>query len=341
MRPVALLLLCCWLHASEGHQFILQEVGPFAYSVNHRVTWDSAGDKLTYQSKLEWVFTLQPLAVSATSAQLAVAIYRVKATHSGPGANYAISSAGKSAEERGEDDALLGNQLALADARLELTVDPRTGEVSAVSGVESLITSLAKANPGPAGSESPIVARAREVYAPDRLAAMWSRILAVPRTGVEQVTLPAPLSGSFERHWDGNRYRLALPTDGEPITVSLAADPTPVELTLTKLAGEGVVELLDGVLLGTGGSLRYSLSGSAMTQSVTQQHELTWGVQRIMLEAFKKRQPAASPLDERNPGEIPPEPAPEAHDDSATPAGETPETAAETADPAAETSLSP
>ncbi|MDA3959766.1 MAG: hypothetical protein PF961_03175 [Planctomycetota bacterium] len=284
-RALTCLVLCLGLNAAESHQFVAKQISVYWYDLKQNVTWRSGGDDLTYHTHLRWQFALIPLEVGPETAQVEARILQVKAEHAGPGSTHSVNSRGPDGHAVGSDDPLLGDMLALVDAPLVLTVDPRSGVVSAVSGGDTIINRLERLHPGPPGEQSPMAAAARRSYSSERLARLWSRILLVPSEGEQSITLDEPLGGTAIRTWVGDRYELKLPPEAadNPPTAVLAAAPNGIELQLTELTGSGSVLMRDGILRHAGGKAMARFNGTAMTQDLVQQHQITWELGRIEL----------------------------------------------------------
>ena len=271
MRALVLLLAAAGLAAAEGWT-CAGGARAYRYELSQEVAWTSAGDRLAYVSTLAWTVLLDGRGLRDGRLDLAAAVVRVTASHRGPGAEHRFDSA-----ERG-DDPLFGHLKALEGTVLILSVDPATGQVAQVRGAEGIATALARRSPNLAdpAAPSPLAEAARAAYSPERLARLWSQVLARPQAGVERVPLGEPLSGTAERRWEGETWTLALPAGQEPLPVTLLADPTPVTGTVEGLRGQGRSQAVGGWPGDSQGELRFTLVLAAQGQAVRQEHHLGW-----------------------------------------------------------------
>lgn len=273
------LLLLMLLATAPAVELRIGEPAVYKYELVQDVTWRSAGDELAYRTAMIWELLLLPRGTTEDGRlRLQVVVTQIDARHRGPGSEHRLRAGGARATE-GADDPLLGNLVALMDIPLTLTVDPTTGRVTAVEGHEAIVDALEARHPGRAGGTSPIATAAAEAYAPDRLARLWSTLLAVPRSGIERVPLEPPLSGEAIRRWEGDRYTLALPADAAPTAV-LHTSPGRVALQLERLSGSGSVRHAEGLLLGAEGTIEATFAGEALTQDLVQQHRIRWTLAR-------------------------------------------------------------
>jgi len=252
----------------------------YLYKLDQSVVWTSAGDELRFDTHLGWTLKLRVLSSRGDRARLELTVIQIKGVHRGPGSEHRIDSRATDPLQRGEEDPLLGDYLALVGVPLQLELDCRNGAVLAVDGSEALVERLSARHPGPPGETSPLRERAAEVYSSERLADLWSQLFLVPGS---QTALPGPVGERLERRWTGSDYQLALRADApeEDLRVELATQPTPVELHLRGIEGSGAVVLKNGGLEHAHGSLAFELEGRAMTQSLRQQHELQWTLGKL------------------------------------------------------------
>ncbi len=262
---------------APGYAFTVGANRLYAYSVKQTVAWNSAGDELIYTSTLTWKFVLTVVEATPERALLSATILRIQATHEGPGSRRLVDSGAKDGQDDGGNDALLGHLLALNGAILSMVVDPRTGQVSEVTGGDAIIARINKRAPAATpGDPPPLDAAARAAFSSDALRRIWSQLLALPSASPVRVPLGPPLNGEVERTWQGFTYTLGLPAGGERLQATLVGDPTPVSAVLSDLHGSGTTTV-DGGLPGSGkGELAFSVSFQALTQPVAQRHTLTW-----------------------------------------------------------------
>jgi hypothetical protein len=267
-----------------GYSFTVGTPLLYAYELRQEVSWESAGDKLAFNTTLLWTMALLPKKVESERVELDATIIRVKADHTGPGSNHHVDS-GATAEVAGGDDPLLGHLLALAGVTLTVVLDPRTGAVAEVRGGDEVAKRIAKRAPSPFGPDqpSPLAAQAAATFSSAALARQWSEMLARPpgTDAVQAVALGPPLAGTVERRWQGSTYTLALPAGTDHLAGRLLTDPVSVNATLTALAGKGQVTCAQGVPGESTGELRFTLTLDALTQPVAQRHHLQWRLWQI------------------------------------------------------------
>lgn len=266
--------------AASGYLFTVNRPVVYVYDLTQTVNWESAGDKLTYTTTLAWSFTLRATAVAAERVDLEAVILAVQASQvgpGGPGTAHRIDSRTET-DQDGGDDALLGHLLALKGAVLTLVMDPRTGRVAEVHGGEGIVERINRRAPAAfPGEAPPLAAQATALYSSEALARQWSEMFALPGDGgVQPITLGPPLAGTVERRWTGTSYALALPTGTDHLDAQLVKDPNPVSASLGKLVGSGKATLAGGLLGEATGDLAFTLTLSALTQPVVQNHHLTW-----------------------------------------------------------------
>jgi hypothetical protein len=276
--------------ASGGYAFTVNRPVVYVYDLTQTVNWESAGDKLTYTTTLAWSFTLRATAVAAERVDLEAVILAVQASQVGPGGPSAAHRVDSRAEadQDGGDDALLGHLLALKGAVLTLVMDPRTGRVAEVKGGDGIVERINRRAPAAfPGEAPPLAAQAMALYSSEALARQWSEMFALPGDGgVQPITLGPPLAGTVERRWNGTSYALALPTGTDHLDAQLVKDPNPVSASLGKLVGSGKATLVGGLLGEATGDLAFTLTLSALTQPVVQNHHLAWRLRLL---------PAAAP----------------------------------------------
>lgn len=262
----------------SGYHFVVGTNQLYAYSLKQTVSWNSAGDALTYQSTLLWKFLLTVAEATPERAVLEATILRVQATHDGPGSRRLVDS-GIKGEQNGAEDPLLGHLLALNGAVLTLVVNPTTGQVNEVRGGEAIVAKINKQTPAIiAGDPPPLDAAAKAAFSGEALGRIWNQLLAQPRDTSVKVPLGPPLNGEVERQWQGAQFTLLLPTGTDHLEVTLVSDPTPVAVKLSALTGKGGlnVNLKNGMPGGSKGELGFLLTFNALTQPVEQRHVIHW-----------------------------------------------------------------
>jgi len=286
MRIAICLLLLGGLAAADGHAFAEGDRHRYVYAVEDTVRWSSEDDELAFRSHLRWVFVLVVGEVAEERAELLVTFLGVDAGIRGPASEHRYATVDEdTGEERvGADDPLFGHLAALEGATLELSVDPRTGEVGEVGGTDDLVARMKRYQRRRDGIVDPaLIERVRAAYAPAELARIWSRILEVPGEGADRLDLGERLGGHLARTWNDGAWEVALPEDesARP-TVMLAGAPKPVEVRMSALEGSGYNEFSDeGLLLGGRGAIDFTLAGEALTQPLEQHHELRWEATRL------------------------------------------------------------
>lgn len=279
---IVLLLVAAALPAAS-HHFVVDEVQLYRYELRHVVHWESAGDELRFESRQRWHLSLTPREVTAEGVLLAVRVLTLHALHEGPGIRHEVYGDGDPAQLRGADDPLLGDLLALIGPTLELDLDPASGLVRSIDGQQALIEALVARHPGPPGEASPMVAAAAAHFDPQRLAAFWSALLALPGSEAPAVPLEGELGERLLRRWEGSRWTIDADSTA-PLTSSIQAGATRIPVKIQDLEGGGELRQdAEGSLLGVTGDLRYRLSATALTQPLRQQHELSWELGRVDL----------------------------------------------------------
>jgi hypothetical protein len=285
-----------------GYRFAIGHPLIYAYDMLMTVQQATAGDQVQEQASLLWKFALLPERVAPDSVQVMLTILRVEASSTSPTSSHAIDS-GQRGEDAGGADPLLGPLLDLDGAILHLTLDPRTGRVSSVTGGEAIVNRIDARFPAPfPGDPPPMHAQAERAYSSEALSRLWSDILLLPpATGtVQAVSTGPPLDQAIERIWTGRGYQLALAGPGLPpggpapattttATASTAdaarmgapevvlhADPVPVRARLVAFSGQGSIALRDGVPEHYRGDMTFDLLFTAQTQDVVQHHHVAW-----------------------------------------------------------------
>ncbi|MCS6970681.1 MAG: hypothetical protein RMM29_01135 [Planctomycetota bacterium] len=250
-----------------------EQVVFYRWVTEQRVQWESAGDRLQYETRIAWDLGLRCAAVEATSATLALSFIRVQALHRGPATEIVLDSA----RGAGADDPLLGHLYALVGQTLRLQVERASGRVLRVEGAEEIVAAVQRRAPASMpGEPSPLAAQAEALWGAAAWQRLWSQILALPRPEDDEVPLPAPFSGgALRRSWQGQRWQLRVPDGAAPRFV-LASDPTPVQGSISALRGEGEIALAEGLPSQLRGRLALTLAIEAMTQPVSSQHEIAW-----------------------------------------------------------------
>lgn len=246
----------------------------YAWTTEQVAQWSSAGDELTYTTRITWDLALRAAASSEASLTLKATFVQVSASHEGPGAAIRVDSASGA----GADDPLLGHLLVLAGKTLTLEVERTTGRVTAVAGADELLAAVNRRAPAAVpGDPPPLEAQAKALWGPEAIARQWSQILALPAAAPE-IALPAPFTaGTLARTWNGLDWTVAQPA-GDPPAFTLSRDPLPVTGRLTELAGNGRIALADGLPASAAGELAFSLVFDAMTQPVTTRNTLRWSL---------------------------------------------------------------
>jgi len=274
---LALLLLLALVASASEYAPKPDQIQLYTWKVEQGAQWDSAGDKLRFDTVITWQLALHCTAVDGGRMRLAATFVKVVASHKGPGADVQVDSESGA----GSDDPLLGHLIALAGKTLELDVDRATGAVATVSGGEAIIAAINRRAPAAIpGDPPPLDAAAQAAYGPDALARLWSQVLALPPAadGATPVTLPAPFAAgaTAERIWKGQNWTLALPAGAQPPAFELAKDPTPVHGVVKNLVGSGNCALSKGLPDQASGKLSFTLVISALTQPVESVQTISW-----------------------------------------------------------------
>jgi hypothetical protein len=284
-RIIILVLALGLLTAAEepaaGWRFPLNKAVWYRYELKQDVAWHSGGDDLAYASALTWTFALRATASDGPTATVNATILSVVASLDGPAAQVRVDSRDTDAAS----DPVYGHLMGLAGTTLVLTVHQPSGRVSAVAGGDELVKRInARHPPAVPGDPPPLDAAARRLYSSEALAAWWSDLLAQPATEPQTVPLAPPLSGALTRTWSGDRFTLALPAGVAELPVQLVDGPNPVAGTVKAVAGSGRLAMADGVVATVDGELAYTLSLTALTQAVEQQHRQRWTLKRFLPE---------------------------------------------------------
>lgn len=276
--------------AEAGEPVGLSRVDRYSYEVKHEVRWRSLDDELTFQTQQLWTFSLTRQPGSMTAKVLSI-----RAIHEGPDRTYRLTVPPEDASTTPvQHDALLGPLAAWVDVRIPLDLDD-DGRIHSLDGSqlrEAWLNSL------PPGAQAPSAPQLED----QALAQWWREVLLRPpaeSNATELVPLPAPLHGSVTRQWTGTTYSLSLPAEQPQLTVQLHQHPTPVELVVTDLTGSGRVDLNErGLIDQRRGELAWTLTGTAMTQPVSQYHTIVWRLLRTPIETLE----AANNVEENEPG---------------------------------------
>jgi hypothetical protein len=269
--------------AGRGYHFTVKQHQFYTYNLKQTTTFKSAGDELMYTTTLAWKFALTPVAVSEEQAQIAITIIKVQATHDGPGSRHQVDSS-LPIEQDGHEDALLGHLIAFTGAELMVTLNPKTGSVSAVTGGDVIIARINKMAPAIfPGDPPPLDNAAKAAFSSDALTRIWQQLLSLPTNEPVSVPLGPPLQGSLERRWQDSKWTDALPKGIDRLQATLLQDPTPVAVTLTNVAGTGVRTIKDGIPGAGNGTLSFDLVFGALTQAVTQRHVVSWELTPLIL----------------------------------------------------------
>lgn len=271
MTRAALVLLLAACLAALEYDPRPGQVAFYRWTTEQRAEWESAGDRLRYDTRIVWDLGLRCAAREGDAMTLALTFIRVVASHRGPATDIAVDSS----RGTGADDPLLGHLHALAGQTLELVVARASGAVREVRGTEGLLAALHRRAPAAMpGDPPPLAAQAEALWGPAAWARLWSQVLALP--GPDTVEpLPAPFTaGALRRRWQGERWQVEL-APGEA-AFQLAGDPTPAAGRIVALAGAGEVSLRDGLPGELRGRMSVQLEQSVLTQPVVSRHEIAW-----------------------------------------------------------------
>lgn len=264
--------------APAGYTFAVGKTTLYTYDLSQQVEWQSAGDTLSYTSRVGWEFSLTPSQVTPERCELAVVILHVIASHAGPGGSHLVDSR-LPVDRNGRDDPLLGHLLALDGAQLTVVIDPRSGVVEAVRGGDEIVKRIDQLYPAAVeGEVPPLDAQSKAAYGSGALARLWGEMLALPGGDgvVQSVALGGPVAGTVERRWQGSHFTLSLPQGTAHLDGALLSDPTPVTASVSAISGGGDTALRSGLPFTSTGELRFTVTLSALTQPVVQRHHLTW-----------------------------------------------------------------
>lgn len=280
MRLV-IVLMCsgCWLSAAE-YSFKVGEIRRYLVETKQEVAWDSAGDHLAFTSSIATMQVWKCIARDGGIATVEATILRVIAKHQGPGSVHSFDSALKMSSDPSVSDPLLGHLKALDGVTLTLRISQTTGATQ-VSGGERIAETIAKRAPNLMDPTlpSPLAAQAQQTYSDANLSRIWSQTLALPSGAPQPVPLGEPLTGTLTRTWKGTSYSLTGDLGG---TVIMAKEPTAVTATISAVGGDGKTSLTADQWPGAvGGSLHFTLTMSALTQPVVQQHTVTWQLAQV------------------------------------------------------------
>ena len=275
------LLLCggSFLSAAEYH-FKVGEIRRYLAETKQEVAWDSAGDHLAFTSSIATMQAWKCIAIDGGTATVEATILRVIAKHQGPGSDHQFDSALRISSDPSVSDPLLGHLKALDGVTLTMRISQTTGATQ-VSGGERIAETIAKRAPNlmDPTSPSPLAAQAQQTYSDANLSRIWSQTLALPAGASQQVPVGEPLTGTLTRTWKGTSYTLTGDIGG---TAIMAKEPTAVTAAISAVGGDGKLSLTADQWPGTvGGSLKFTLTMSALTQPVVQQHTVTWQLAQV------------------------------------------------------------
>jgi hypothetical protein len=279
MRWLTLIILGGVGMSAADYHFKVGEIRRYLAETRQEVAWESAGDHLTFTSSLATSQAWKCVAENHGIATVEVTILRVIAKNQGPGADHRFDSAQNSSSAASADP-LLGHLKALDGVTLTMRIDQHSGETQ-VSGGQRIAEAIAKRAPNliDPTAPSPLAAQAAQAYSDANLSRIWSQTLALPAATPQAVPLGEPLTGSLTRTWKGLAYTLAGEVVGEAL---LAKEPTAVRSAMSAVAGEGSLALTaDQWPAKASGTLRFTLTMSALTQPVTQQHTVTWQLAQL------------------------------------------------------------
>jgi hypothetical protein len=279
MRWLTLIILGGVGMSAADYHFKVGEIRRYLAETRQEVAWESAGDHLTFTSSLATSQAWKCVAENHGIATVEVTILRVIAKNQGPGADHRFDSAQNSSSAASADP-LLGHLKALDGVTLTMRIDQHSGETQ-VSGGQRIAEAIAKRAPNliDPTAPSPLAAQAAQAYSDANLSRIWSQTLALPAATPQAVPLGEPLTGSLTRTWKGLAYTLAGEVVGEAL---LAKEPTAVRSAMSAVAGEGSLALTaDQWPAKANGTLRFTLTMSALTQPVTQQHTVTWQLAQL------------------------------------------------------------
>ena len=279
MRWLALIILGGVGMSAADYHFKVGEIRRYLAETRQDVAWESAGDHLTFTSSLATSQAWKCIAENHGIATVEVTILRVIAKNQGPGADHRFDSAQDSSSAAAADP-LLGHLKALDGVTLTMRIDEHSGETQ-VSGGQRIAEAIAKRAPNlldPTAS-SPLAAQAAQAYSDANLSRIWSQTLALPVATPQAVPLGEPLTGTLTRTWKGLAYTLTGEIAGEAI---LAKEPTSVTAAISAVGGMGSIGLTaDQWPAKASGTLRFTLTMSALTQPVAQQHTVTWQLAQL------------------------------------------------------------
>lgn len=277
----AVLLLCggSLLSAADYH-FKVGEIRRYLAETKQEVAWDSAGDHLAFTSSISTMQVWKCIANDGGFATVEATILRVIAKHQGPGSDHQFDSALRMSSDPSVSDPLLGHLKALDGVTLTMRISQSSGATQ-VSGGERIAETIAKRAPNlmDPTSPSPLAAQAQQTYSDANLSRIWSQTLALPAAAPQQVPLGEPLTGTLTRTWKGTSYTLTGDIGG---TAIMAKEPTAVTAAISAVGGDGKLSLTADQWPGVvGGSLKFTLTMSALTQPVVQQHTVTWQLAQV------------------------------------------------------------
>ena len=266
------------LYSAETNENALAtgRVDRYTYEVKHQVRWQSLDDDLQFETQQLW-----SLSLARSPGGIAARVLSIRAVHKGPNREQRIvvpAPAGESGLT--QQSPLLGPLAAWVDVPISLTTD-ENGRITGIDG-EPLREAWKKQLP--AGTRIPDAPQ----LADSALLQWWQETFLIPPTGEaaaeEPLPLPAPLSGTVVRTWNGPTYSLAPPKGQTELQVTLYEQPTPVIMTVKDLEGSGTVTIDQGLLDERQGELTWKLVGTALTQPVEQQHRIIWRLKRTPIE---------------------------------------------------------
>ena len=274
----ALLSAAC---AADGPGLTTNEVRLYRYESRLETTLETAGDKVVSAFAQGWNTAWTIEKVGETSATVAVVIATLTADLSAPGLEAHWDSR-QPPEKPGDGQKMLEHLGALHGKTLRLILNPKTGAVQNVLGGETVIADLEERWQKRGEIPTAIQQEALKKYAGQELARIWDRVLALPIAGDKTIQLAEGVT--CRQEWTGTSWKLILDSAAKNADIVLARLPTEVKVRLKSLTGSGKVKQdASGAIEHAQGTCEFELTGTALTQPLTQKHHLLWQLVRLPL----------------------------------------------------------
>lgn len=283
MPPMRCLLFffLCSAFAVDGPGLTSGDVRLYRYESRLETTLETAGDKVVSVFAQGWNTAWSVENVADSSATVAVVIASLTVDLSAPGVEARWDSR-QPPEKPGDGQKMLEHLGALHGKTLHLILDTKTGAVHNVLGKEAIIADIEERWRKRGEVPTLIQQEALKKYAGSELARIWDRVLALPTGGNRSIQLSEGVT--CRQEWTGTSWNITLDPAAKDADIVLARLPTEVKVRLKSLSGKGKVKQdATGAIEHSQGVCDFELTGTALTQPLTQKHHLLWQLVRLPL----------------------------------------------------------